>query len=438
MGSIELQKRGFRYLDLFAGAGGLSEGFYRAGFEPVAHIEMDAAACFTLKTRAAFHWLRKANKEDIYQRYLEQKITREELYEHIPEKVLGSVLNYEISEESLDEIFERVYGLLAGQALDLIVGGPPCQAYSVAGRSRSETRMVGDKRNYLYRFYAEFLKRFQPEYFVFENVVGLLSAKDEDGSLHFDNMRALFSECGYKTDFRLLNANDYGVLQNRKRVILIGHRGTETISYPEIPLSKVECNVWDLLIDLPRIHAGEGVITPIPTAHYSGKYLYDSGIKEFDREAVTFHQARPHTEQDLEIYRIVVDTWDRNKARIAYTDLPERLRTHKNTKSFLDRFKVVAGDLKYAQTVVAHISRDGHYYIHPDINQNRSLTPREAARIQTFPDNYYFESLSGKPSRTVAFKQIGNAVPVCFAHRIAVALMNVLSEGKENGKESVS
>jgi DNA (cytosine-5)-methyltransferase 1 len=105
-----------------------------------------------------------------------------------------------------------------------------------------------------------------------------------------------------------------------------------------------------------------------------------------------------------------------------YTDLPEHLRTHNNMKSFLDRFKVVSGDLHYSQTVVAHISRDGHYYIHPDIDQNRSITPREAARIQTFPDDYYFESISGKQPRTSAYKQIGNAVPVCLAYNIAIAL----------------
>lgn len=107
----------------------------------------------------------------------------------------------------------------------------------------------------------------------------------------------------------------------------------------------------------------------------------------------------------------------------SYVDLPENLRTHQNTASFLDRFKVVAGNLPYAQTIVAHIARDGHYFIHPDIEQNRSITPREAARIQTFPDNYCFESKKGTPSRTLAFKQIGNAVPVCLAYHIALSLL---------------
>ena len=432
----ESSKMTFRYLDLFAGAGGLSEGFLRAGFEPVAHIEMDVAACYTLKTRAAYHWLRKNNKLDVYKKYLAQEISREEFYQEIPEKVLNSVLNYEISEASLETIFESVDQLLGGAKLDLIVGGPPCQAYSIAGRSRDENKMVGDKRNYLYKLYAEFLRKYQPKYFVFENVVGLLSAKDEDGTLHFVNMQKLFEKCGYKTESRVLNASDYGVLQNRKRIILIGRRGDKADFYPEIPQNKSNRKVGELFCDLPAIHAGEGVVTPVPTAHYKGKYLYESGIKEYDKEPVTYHQARPNTEQDLEIYRIVVDTWNKSGKRVSYIDLPERLRTHNNTKCFLDRFKVVAGNLTYAQTVVAHISRDGHYFIHPDIKQNRSLTPREVARIQTFPDNYYFESVTGKPSRTLAFKQIGNAVPVCLAYSVANALMGCFLKGDDQNETS--
>ena len=416
-----------KYLDLFAGAGGLSEGFIRAGYEPIAHVEMDAAACYTLRTRTAYHWLKKGNNLAPYTK---------DFYALVPKEILDSVLNYEISEESLPAIFKDIDSLLGGEKLDLIVGGPPCQAYSIAGRSRSECKMVGDKRNYLYRLYAEFLKKYQPKYFVFENVLGLLSARDEDGSLHFDNMRALFKKCGYATDFRILNASDYGVLQNRKRIILIGFHGEKADFYPQIPVIKDAHKVGELFCDLPFIKAGEGVITPVKTTHYTGKYLFSARIKEYDGEPVTFHQARPNTAQDLEIYRIVVDTWNKSKTRVSYTDLPERLRTHNNTKSFLDRFKVVAGNLPYAQTVVAHISRDGHYFIHPDIKQNRSITPREAARIQTFPDNYFFESVTGRPSRTLAYKQIGNAVPVCLSYHIAHALLARFTGGDKNAEES--
>lgn len=251
-----------KYLDLFAGAGGLSEGFTRAGYEPVAHVEMDTAACYTLRTRAAYHWLKKEGKLDIYDRYLNGLMTRDEFYKKIPKQVLNTVLNYEISNETHPKMFADIDRLLDGEKLDLIIGGPPCQAYSLAGRSRSETKMVGDERNYLYRHYAECLKKYKPKYFVFENVLGLLSAKDEDGTLHFDNMRKLFKECGYSTEFRPLNASDYGVLQNRKRIILIGKLGTDEHDfYPEIKKVTSVHKVGELFCDLPEIQAGGGTIT---------------------------------------------------------------------------------------------------------------------------------------------------------------------------------
>ena len=261
-----------------------------------------------------------------------------------------------------------------------------------------------------------------PKFFVFENVIGLLSAKENDGSLHFDNMRDLFRECGYSTEYKVLKATDYGVLQNRKRIILIGMRGAKKKDfYPDIPIvDTTGITVSEIFKDLPKLNAGEGTVRPLKTRKYTGQYLYDMRIKDIDK--VTFHVARPHTTQDLKIYRLAVNAWNKEHKRIEYPDLPKELQTHKNITAFLDRFKVVAGDLPYSQTVVAHISRDGHYYIHPSIDQNRSLTPREAARLQTFPDSYYFESKKETPGRTAAFKQIGNAVPVALAYAIAKAM----------------
>lgn len=416
------------YLDLFAGAGGLSEGFIQAGYTPVAHVEMDHAACYTLRTRAAFHWLCKQNKTHLYFSYLNQQLSRTEFYKNIPEDILNTVLDYEISEKTLPEIFSKIDNRLNGQPLDLIIGGPPCQAYSLVGRAKSTNNMIGDHRNYLYRLYARFLQRYHPKYFVFENVVGLLSAKEPDGHRHLDNMRTLFRQCGYETELKILNANHYGVLQNRKRVIMIGRLGdNEEGIYPDIPeIPNDHLTVAEIFRDLPIIHAGEGTYTPVKTSHYEGHYLYEAKIKHKDFEEVTFHIARPHTTQDLQIYKLVVEAWNTNHVRLNYTDLPENLRTHHNIYSFLDRFKVVAADLPSSQTIVAHISRDGHYYIHPDIRQNRSLTPREAARLQTFPDNYYFESEGEKPGRTAAYRQIGNAVPVRLAYNIAKALIPLL------------
>ncbi|MBQ9505322.1 MAG: DNA (cytosine-5-)-methyltransferase [Lachnospiraceae bacterium] len=414
------------YLDLFAGAGGLSEGFIQTGYNPIVHVEMDEAACFTLKTRSAYHWLKANSKINIYEKYISGEMSRAELYKTVPDTVLNAVMNYEISEETIPEIFARVDTILGRNNLDLIVGGPPCQAYSLVGRARSENGMIGDKRNYLYKLYAEFLKRYKPKYFVFENVTGLLSAKDKDETLHFDNMRALFKECGYSTEYRVLKATDYGVLQNRKRIILIGKRGKDEKNfYPELPTVNTEgVTVSEIFKDLPPLHAGEGSYRPVKALEYKGTYLYDMGIK--DTDLISFHSARPHTDQDLEIYRLVVDTWNKEGKRIDYPDFPEKLRTHHNMTAFLDRFKVVAGNLPYSQTVVAHVSRDGHYYIHPDIKQNRSLTPREVARLQTFPDSYYFESRKDIPGRTAAYRQIGNAVPVRLAYTVAAALKDKL------------
>lgn len=413
------------YLDLFAGAGGLSEGFIRVGYEPIAHIEMDKAACYTLKTRLAYKWLSEHRESATYIQYLRREITREELYDTVPKELLESVLNYEISKDNLEKIFQKIDLLLDGEALDLIVGGPPCQAYSLVGRARDKNGMVGDARNYLYILYAEFLRKYHPRYFVFENVTGLLSAKDIDGELYFDKMCRLFRECGYSIEYKKLNAKDYGVLQNRSRIILIGKYGQHDGFYPHISKVKNNYTVEEVFKDLPKIKAGEGSYGMMQTLHYNGKYLFDAKIKEHDLEFVTLHCARPHTEQDLKIYKKVVQLWNKEKKRLSYTDLPKKLQSQKNLNSFLDRFKVVASDLAYSQTVVAHIAKDGHYFIHPDIKQNRSLTPREVARLQTFPDNYYFESVSGRPSRTDAFKQIGNAVPVLLAEKIATILLEV-------------
>jgi DNA (cytosine-5)-methyltransferase 1 len=150
-------------------------------------------------------------------------------------------------------------------------------------------------------------------------------------------------------------------------------------------------------------------------------YLNQTGIRN-GLDILTQHIARPNKEQDKKIYRIAVSRWNSGKVRLDYNDLPESLKTHKNRHSFFDRFKVVADNLDHSQTVVAHIAKDGHYYIHPDINQNRSISVREAARLQSFPDDYYFEGVKEGKNRTAAFKQIGNAVPPLMSYLIAKEL----------------
>ncbi len=411
-----------KYLSLFAGAGGLSEGFTQIGFNPIAHVEMDEAACNTLKTRAAYHWLKKNGHLRKYHDYLKGTISRLQLYSLMPEAQISSVINEEIGEKTLAGLFRRIDELLDGQTLDIIIGGPPCQSYSLVGRSRDINRMVGDKRNYLYIYYAKFLKRYRPHYFVFENVIGLLSAKDESGQLYLDNMRKIFHDIGYETEYQVLAGYKYGVLQNRRRIILVGKRGRTKDFYPKIRQWQPKVTVGDIFDDLPPLKSGEGSFGPCRKDALSSLYLKNAGVTD-ENTPLTWHWARNHAERDLEIYRLAVNQWNKKQKRLDYNDLPDRLKTHQNRDSFLDRFKVVAANLPYSQTVVAHISQDGHYYIHPDIVQNRSLTPREAARLQTFPDNYYFESVSETPGYTAAFHQIGNAVPVLLAREIAKSIL---------------
>ena len=147
------------YIDLFAGAGGLSEGFLQNGFLPLAHIEMNTDACFTLKTRLCYHYLKEKNKLSYYKSYLLGQITRDELYSLVPQKILNSVINEKMTEETIKEIFTKVDSLLGGEKVDVIIGGPPCQAYSLVGRAVKDDNMEGDERNYLYKLYCRFLKR---------------------------------------------------------------------------------------------------------------------------------------------------------------------------------------------------------------------------------------------------------------------------------------
>lgn len=413
-----------RYIDLFAGASGLSEGFIKAGFEPIAHVEMDQAACYTIRTRTAYHYLKSSGKYDSYVSYLKGEITRSELYSLVPEELLNSVINLSISGENNPKIHKIIEQQLGNKEVDLIIGGPPCQAYSLVGRARSKDGMKSDPRNYLYVQYAKYLQRYNPKMFVFENVLGLKSANNGE---HLKNMEKLFLSKGYKMHSYTVEANNFGVLQNRKRIIIIGWTTDFTPVLPDLESIRAEGSftVKDVLSDLPEINAGEGVNKYSKYITRTNEYLSSKAIRN-GINVLTQHIARPHSAQDKEIYRIAVSKWNDSRERLDYNDLPERLKTHKNRDSFFDRFKIVADDLPYSQTVVAHISKDGHYYIHPDLNQNRSLTIREAARLQSFSDDFYFEGVKDGGSRTAAFKQIGNAVPPLMALDIAKRMKNIL------------
>ena len=404
----------FNFIDLFAGAGGLSEGFIRAGFTPIAHIEMNKYACDTLRSRMAYHYLKQHNRLEEYIKYLKEKQEGEsgqKLWEKVPNEVIDSVINKEISDETLADIFIKVDKLKGNKQVDFIIGGPPCQAYSIVGRARDPKNMKKDPRNFLYKYYLQFLKRYEPKMFVFENVPGILSAQN---GIHLENILKGIDKAGYKIELKKLKASDYGVLQNRERVIIVGWRKELNLKYPELEKEENPYKILpDLFSDLPERQQGEGSLTDIVqyVAPATG-YLQQSKVRN-SLDFTTQHIARPHNLIDLEIYKRAIKLWLEKKARLNYADLPPELQKHNNKQAFLNRFQVVNHE-GCCHTVVAHIAMDGHYYIYPSLKQIRSITVREAARIQSFPDDYYFEG-----SRTAAFKQIGNAVPVILAEKIA-------------------
>lgn len=403
------------FIDLFAGAGGLSEGFTKAGFEAIAHVEYDKAACYTLKTRIAFHYLNETGNIDTYNEYLKGKINREELYSLIPESLMNSVINAEIGKENA-RIFRSIDDLRGDEEIDLIIGGPPCQAYSVVGRAPLKHKK-DDKRTKLYIHYGRFLKKYKPKMFVFENVPGLLSAAE---GLYYKNLQSYYKRLGYKVEAKLLNSYDYGVIQHRQRVIIIGWKKEMNFSYPDIPIVRKRYYRDSIFSDLPPIPPGENKRVH---EYYreSNEYLSSNDIRN-GVDFVTQHITRPHNKKDLTIYKLAINYLEQGE-RLKNNQIPEKMRTQKNTSDFLDRFKVVD---KEPHTMIAHIAKDGHHFIHPENTQLRSISVREAARIQSFSDSYYFEGIKENQPRSAAFKQIGNAVPPLMAEKIAKEIKKIL------------
>ena len=187
----------YNFIDLFAGAGGLSEGFIQAGFNPIAHVEMNPFAAQTLVTRSAYYYLKKAKQLNIYYQYLRGEMTQEEFFQKIPNRITKTVICETMSDDTLPSIFDTIDGIMKIrniQSVDVVIGGPPCQAYSLVGRAQSSHMnhpMSEDPRNELYKLYARVLKRYQPQMFVFENVMGISSANE---GTTFKNLKNIFVE----------------------------------------------------------------------------------------------------------------------------------------------------------------------------------------------------------------------------------------------------
>lgn len=406
-------------LDLFSGAGGLAEGFIAEGFTPVAHVEMDKDAINTLKTRIGYHHLKSQKKLGTYIDYLNKKIPRKDFYNTLPIEISNTIINEMLSPNTMDNICRIVDNNIQYQNcsdIDVLIGGPPCQTYSIISRSTKNYKNDNDQRNHLYKLYALILGRYRPKFFIFENVPGL---KNVNGGETFNNLLCLIKDQGYNVVDKELDASSFGVLQKRTRVIITGWR-------EEYKINDILYNhrifdnslVRDLLSDLMPISPGEenNKYFSAPTT-----YLYKSGIRGNMDIPLTLHICRNQNETDKEIYRIAAKLWSEKGQRLKYPDLPPRLITRAKPDIFTDKYKVVAGNLPYAHTVIAHIAKDGHYYIHPDVAQSRSISVREAARLQSFPDDFYFEG-----SRCKVLTQIGNAVPPLMARQIASGIKEKL------------
>jgi DNA-methyltransferase (dcm) len=437
-------------IDLFSGAGGLTEGFYKEGFDVVAHVEKEKWACETLKTRICFYYLKKKNDLSTYNEYLKNggdyktiEKSREIIFSKYPElkvklekEVINKAFGNPEEEEGVASI-NKIIGLIEDSmkynnksTVDVIIGGPPCQAYSVIGRSRMKEKVIDDKRNYLFQYYKDIVNHFSPKMFVFENVPGILTA---NGGKIFSQIHDEFARIGYNLmsgrnnspKANILNSKDFGVYENRKRIILIGVKEDLNVEYPNFlvnidPLRET-VNTTNAIGDLPFLLPGQGEDFKVMEYPYSDKCKlsnYQILMRE-DSIGVVNHKARNIIKRDKENYSDAILSKASGK-QLYYSDLPQDRKTHKNEKSFLDRYKVHwFNDIPH--TIVAHISKDGHYNIHPDINQCRAITVREAGRIQSFPDNFKFEG-----PRTWQYVQVGNAVPPLMAEVIAKSIKKLL------------
>lgn len=415
-----------KVVDLFSGAGGLLEGFMQSGiYEPQASVEWEKAPIDTLRHRLKKKWgVKDAEESAIW--FDMQRI--EELFTGFEDEKYGvsKGLDYYI-----------------GDKTDVIIGGPPCQAYSQAGRTKDEHGMKYDYRNYLFDYYLKTVERYQPELFVFENVPGMLSAMP-DGTPIVDLIKADVERIGYEIveDIRnhaLIDISDYGVPQNRKRVILVGLKKNGN-TYEECQ------NFLKYFYDeiLPKFRSEkkisvEEAIGDLPPAFPLDEPQYLKGIGKQsytlpkDVDPVWGHVVRFQNERDIDIFGLLAEDIESGKNELQNADkLNEIYNNATGGNSKVHKYHVLRRE-QPSTTITAHLHKDGLRFIHYDPKQKRTITVREAARLQSFPDDFDFLSTRGNQ-----YKMIGNAVPPEFALRLSLAVndfMRYLSKDVKRSKK---
>ena len=401
------KKKSYTFIDLFAGCGGLSEGFYRLGYKALAHIEINHWACETLRQRMRYYGYKNIESE---------------------------VIEHDITDDDIITLIDKAVNK---REVDVIIGGPPCQAYSTAGRVRDAKGMAKDPRNYLFESYVKILEHYRPKFFVFENVTGLLSAKVEGSNIFPRVIKALGKEYKVIDNPKVLvhNTADYGVPQIRKRVIIMGVRkdidNIEVSSLYEDVIKthwnpdtvEAERNgrlhfvdVKDAIGDLPPVEPGSDASTDSFNYPCNNAFLKRIGKK--GTYPLYDHIARRNNDLDRERFVMMIkNRWTFGQLR---REMPQY--EHAHARVFDNSYVVQWWDLP-SKTILAHIWKDGFQFIHPDEKQARTFTVREAARIQSFPDDFEFAG-----SRGEKYKQIGNAVPPLFAEALAKSIKKNLDK----------
>ncbi|WP_288230388.1 DNA cytosine methyltransferase [uncultured Faecalicoccus sp.] len=398
-----------RMIDLFSGCGGLSEGFMNTGkYTEIAAVEWLKPQVETLRKRMSEKWGEKHAND----RVIHFDIQREKELFH----GWSQDPQYGTS-RGLDYFVNRAKGI------DIIVGGPPCQAYSVAGRVRDEKGMKDDYRNYLFEHYLSVVNRYRPKLFVFENVPGILSASP-DGEAITDKIEKGFANIGYEIlgDLKkaLVNASDYGVPQNRKRIIIVGlnkdyfrdPQNTLNLFYSKyLPEEKSDkkISVKEAIGDLPKC-------TPyFDEEHHNRRISHKTPKCD-----VSWHVPRYSNPRDMDTFRLLAEDLASGKRKFNSHRISKLYEEKVGSKSPIHRYHVLDPD-EPSTTIIAHLYKDGNRFIHYDPSQQRTITVREAARLQTFPDDFEFVG-----SRGSAYQMIGNAVPVVLAEKIANAVVKLL------------
>lgn len=401
-------------IDLFAGCGGLCEGFEQSLlYETIACVEWENAPCDTLAKHLNNRW----NISDAYSRVLRFDIQRtDELFNGWNDEVYGF-------NNGLD-------ALVNNQNIDIIIGGPPCQAYSIAGRVRDENGMKNDYRNFLFESYLKVVKHYKPKAFVFENVPGILSASPT-GVPIINIIQEAFSDAGYvvlpNLSKAIINFAEYGVPQNRSRIIILGlskeqygedaERLLEQFYFSVLPTFKVKtkATVRDAIGDLPKLY---------PTEDYNigGKKFSHT----FDINGIPNHIPRWHSERDKKIFAMLTQDIEKGENKYTSIDSLKKLYTEVTGHvSNVHKYHVLRWD-EPSNLIPAHLYKDGLRHIHPDSKQARTITVREAARLQGFPDDYIFTG-----TQADNYKMIGNAVPPIFSKVLATAIYQLIFTNKD-------